>query len=130
MDAPSDSTAAAHSSPYPVPAVDSINAWTSLLVPNVSTNASIALGGRGEVVLSYCLEVHQCYPTYPGAAHGYPLAVGDAALVVGEYKIVWGKQAGQCEWSWEPRGRWGDKRLDWKGTQCRSLCLFVDKQIC
>ena len=65
----------------------------------MTVNGSIALGGRAEVPLSYCLDdPTQCYPTYPAAAHGYPLAVGDAALIRGEWKVVWGRQAGLGYW--------------------------------
>jgi hypothetical protein len=45
------------------------------------------------VPLSYGLEVANIYPSYP-YAHGYPLAVGDAALISGEWKIIVGSQAG------------------------------------
>lgn len=70
-----------------VPAVDSINAWPRLLVPNITINGSIALGGRSEVPLSYGMKTADIYPSYP-YAHGYPMSLGDAALIVGEWKII------------------------------------------
>lgn len=64
-----------------VPPIDSINQWESLLVPNgIKSN-------RNEIPLSFCNEEAQC--DSPG---GVFHSKGDAALIVGEWKIINGTQ--------------------------------------
>lgn len=62
-----------------VPQVDSVNMWSSLMVPNATSN------NRVEVPLSYCNAEAEC---------DSPGQVGDSALISGRWKIIRGKQAG------------------------------------
>ena len=64
-----------------VPPLDSINQWNSLLVPNGE------ISKRHEVPLAFCTLEAQC--DSPG---GVFHSVGDAALIVGKWKIINGTQ--------------------------------------
>ena len=66
-----------------VPPVDSIDFWSSLIVPNGTTSP------RNELFLSYSNATFD-----PTSGQGK----GDAALIVGNYKIVIGHQNGRGTW--------------------------------
>lgn len=66
-----------------VPDIDSIDVWSSLLTPNGTTSP------RNEIFLSYSNATFD-----PTAGQGKC----DAALIVGQYKLVVGRQNGRGTW--------------------------------
>lgn len=66
-----------------VPVVDSLDLWPSLTLPDSASSP------RKEVPLSYCNAEAEC---------DTPDSVGDAALIMGEWKIIKGTQGGIGIW--------------------------------